>query len=46
MCRPALLWECFGGRNETFTRTSRGELVVCGNKCLDAYNNGTAAATA
>lgn len=37
----AILWDCFGGRNETFTQTSRGELVVYGNKCLDADNNGT-----
>ena len=37
----AQLWDCSGGRNETFTQTSRGELVVYGNKCLDADNNGT-----
>ncbi|MDX2543553.1 ricin-type beta-trefoil lectin domain protein [Streptomyces sp. WI04-05B] len=37
----ALLWDCFGGRNETFTQTSRGELVVYGNKCLDANAAGT-----
>jgi hypothetical protein len=37
----AILWDCFGGRNETFTQTSRSELVVYGNKCLDADNNGT-----
>jgi hypothetical protein len=41
----AILWDCFGGRNETFTQTSRGELVVYGNKCLDADNNGTANGT-
>ena len=37
----AQIWDCSGGRNETFTQTSRGELVVYGNKCLDADNNGT-----
>ncbi|NEA63880.1 ricin-type beta-trefoil lectin domain protein [Streptomyces sp. SID12488] len=37
----AILWDCFGGRNETFTQTSRGELVVYGNKCLDADGAGT-----
>ncbi|WP_405737064.1 RICIN domain-containing protein [Streptomyces sp. NBC_01537] len=37
----AILWDCFGGQNETFTQTSRSELVVYGNKCLDANDNGT-----
>jgi hypothetical protein len=37
----AQLWDCSGGRNQTFTHTSRGELVVYGNKCLDADDNGT-----
>ncbi|WP_327723675.1 ricin-type beta-trefoil lectin domain protein [Streptomyces europaeiscabiei] len=37
----AQLWDCSGGRNQTFTQTSRGELVVYGNKCLDANNSGT-----
>lgn len=41
----AILWDCFGGRNETFAQTSRGELVVYGNKCVDADNNGTANGT-
>jgi hypothetical protein len=36
----AQLWDCSGGHNQVFTQTSRGELVVYGNKCLDAYNNG------
>lgn len=36
----AQLWDCSGGHNQTFTSTSRGELVVYGDKCLDAYNNG------
>nr|WP_324618022.1 ricin-type beta-trefoil lectin domain protein [Streptomyces dysideae] len=37
----AQIWDCSGGRNQTFQQTSRGELVVYGNKCLDADNNGT-----
>ncbi|MFF1303329.1 ricin-type beta-trefoil lectin domain protein [Streptomyces sp. NPDC058307] len=37
----AALWDCVGGHNQTFTSTSRGELVVYGNKCLDADNSGT-----
>ncbi|MGI5453548.1 ricin-type beta-trefoil lectin domain protein [Streptomyces sp. CA-249302] len=37
----AQLWDCSGGRNQTLTRTSRGELVVYGTKCLDANDNGT-----
>jgi hypothetical protein len=41
----AELWDCGGGQNQTFTATSRGELVVYGNKCLDAYNSGTANGT-
>jgi hypothetical protein len=41
----AQLWDCSGGRNETFAQTSRGELVVYGNKCLDADNSGTANGT-
>ncbi|MFF4585537.1 RICIN domain-containing protein [Streptomyces sp. NPDC001388] len=41
----AILWDCFGGQNETFARTSRGELVVYGHKCLDADDNGTADGT-
>jgi hypothetical protein len=41
----AELWDCGRGQNQTFTSTSRGELVVYGNKCLDAYNGGTANGT-
>ncbi|OKK16159.1 alpha-galactosidase [Streptomyces sp. CB00455] len=37
----AQIWDCSGGHNQTFTRTSRGELLVYGNKCLDADNSGT-----
>ena len=39
------LWDCNGGQNQVFTPTSRGELVVYGNKCLDANNSGTANGT-
>jgi hypothetical protein len=42
----AQLWDCAGGDNQTWTRTSRGQLVVYGNKCLDANNNGTTPGTA
>jgi hypothetical protein len=41
----AELWDCTGGQNQSFTSTSRGELVLYGTKCLDAYNNGTANGT-
>ncbi|MFF3615445.1 lectin [Streptomyces sp. NPDC002580] len=41
----AALWDCGGGQNQTFTATSRGELVVYGTKCLDAYDSGTANGT-
>ncbi|MER7481368.1 ricin-type beta-trefoil lectin domain protein [Streptomyces sp. NPDC126510] len=41
----AQLWDCSGGRNQTFRQTPRGELVVYGNKCLDADNAGTANGT-
>ncbi|MFI9583917.1 ricin-type beta-trefoil lectin domain protein [Streptomyces sp. NPDC052236] len=33
------LWDCSGGRNQTFQQTSRGELVVYGDKCLDAVDD-------
>lgn len=35
------LWDCHDCQNQTFTTTPRGELVVYGNKCLDANNSGT-----
>ncbi len=35
------LWDCNGGQNQQWTYTSRKELVVYGNKCLDAYELGT-----
>ncbi|MFB8180836.1 ricin-type beta-trefoil lectin domain protein [Streptomyces sp. NPDC055966] len=37
----AELWDCNGGANQAWTFTSRGELVVYGDKCLDAYDRGT-----
>jgi poly(hydroxyalkanoate) depolymerase family esterase len=40
----AVLWDCNGGVNQTFTRTSAGELRV-GDKCLEAQGWGTANGT-
>ncbi|MFG3338362.1 cellulase family glycosylhydrolase [Glycomyces sp. NPDC048151] len=40
----AQLWDCNGGGNQQFTRTSAGELKV-GNKCLEAAGWGTANGT-
>jgi hypothetical protein len=40
----AVLWDCHGGANQAFTRTSAGELKV-GGKCLDAQGWGTANGT-
>jgi poly(hydroxyalkanoate) depolymerase family esterase len=40
----AVLWDCNGGANQSFTRTSAGELKVNG-KCLEAYGWGTANGT-
>ncbi|WP_412180647.1 ricin-type beta-trefoil lectin domain protein [Streptomyces sp. ADMS] len=37
--------DCNGGSNQAWTYTSRKELVVYGNKCLDAYDSGTANGT-
>ncbi|MEU5157073.1 PHB depolymerase family esterase [Glycomyces sp. NPDC021274] len=41
----AQLWDCSGWSNQSWTRTSSGELRVYGNKCLDAEANGTTAGT-
>src|SRR6185436_3410391 len=30
------LWDCSGGTNQTWVYTARKQLVVYGNKCLDA----------
>ncbi|RRS01351.1 extracellular catalytic domain type 1 short-chain-length polyhydroxyalkanoate depolymerase [Glycomyces terrestris] len=40
----AVLWDCNGGANQSFTRTASGELRV-GGKCLEAYGWGTANGT-
>jgi poly(hydroxyalkanoate) depolymerase family esterase len=40
----AVLWDCNGGSNQSFTRTAAGELKVNG-KCLEAYGWGTANGT-
>ncbi|SHN38026.1 glycoside hydrolase family 27 protein [Actinacidiphila paucisporea] len=42
------IWSCGGGTNQTWTRTSSGQLTVysgSGQMCLDAYNNQTAPGT-
>ncbi|MCX5214142.1 ricin-type beta-trefoil lectin domain protein [Kitasatospora sp. NBC_00240] len=36
----AVLADCTGGQNQTFTATPRGELVVYGNRCLAALDDG------
>jgi hypothetical protein len=41
----AELWDCNGGANQQWTRTSTGTLQVYGNKCLDVPNHATAAGT-
>ncbi|BCY11438.1 ricin-type beta-trefoil lectin domain protein [Actinoplanes sp. L3-i22] len=40
-----LTWDCHGGANQKWTRTSAGELRGVGGKCLDVYGNGTADGT-
>lgn len=35
------MWDCAGGTNQTWVSTPGKQLVVYGNKCLDAYNHGT-----
>ncbi|MDH6222549.1 arabinofuranosidase catalytic domain-containing protein [Streptomyces pseudovenezuelae] len=42
------IWDCSGGANQTWTRTSSGTLTVYSGSsqmCLDAYNNQTSAGT-
>src|SRR4051794_26204899 len=42
------IWDCSGAANQTWTRTSSGQLTVYGGSnqmCLDAYNNQTSAGT-
>jgi Ricin-type beta-trefoil lectin domain len=40
-----VLWDCNGQSNQTWTSTTSKQLTVYGNKCLDAYNNGTVKGT-
>ncbi|TQM78557.1 ricin-type beta-trefoil lectin protein [Saccharothrix saharensis] len=42
----ARLWDCNGAANQRWTHTSGKQLVVNGNKCLDASGAGTANGTA
>ncbi|MGW4942053.1 lectin [Actinoplanes sp. NPDC004185] len=39
------LWDCNGGSNQRWERTSAGQLRVYGSKCLDAEGNGTTPGT-
>ncbi|MFC4591715.1 ricin-type beta-trefoil lectin domain protein [Sphaerisporangium corydalis] len=39
------IWDCHGGTNQRWTRTSAGELRVYGDRCLDVNANGTANGT-
>src|SRR4051794_18419237 len=41
----AILWDCHGQTNQTWTSTSAQELRVFGSKCLDANGAGTANGT-
>lgn len=40
------LYDCWGGANQRYTYTSSKQLMVYGNKCLDASNRGTTNGTA
>ncbi|SEG87942.1 Cellulase (glycosyl hydrolase family 5) [Nonomuraea solani] len=35
------IYDCNGGANQQWTRTSSGQITVYGDKCLDAYGQGT-----
>ncbi|MEV7969367.1 ricin-type beta-trefoil lectin domain protein [Sphaerisporangium sp. NPDC088356] len=39
------IWDCHGGTNQRWTRTTAGELRVYGDRCLDVNANGTANGT-
>ncbi|MFG1651610.1 glycoside hydrolase family 27 protein [Micromonospora sp. NPDC049275] len=41
----AIIWDCHGQANQSWTSTSSQELRVYGGKCLDVYNAGTANGT-
>jgi hypothetical protein len=40
-----VVWTCHTGTNQQWTSTAAGELRVYGNKCLEAYQQGTAPGT-
>ncbi|TDC44349.1 alpha-L-arabinofuranosidase, partial [Micromonospora sp. KC213] len=42
----AQLWDCTGATSQTWTYTSSKQLMVHGNKCLDANGRGTSNGTA
>jgi lysophospholipase L1-like esterase len=39
------IWDCHGGTNQRWTRTTAGEVRVYGDRCLDVNGNGTANGT-
>jgi lysophospholipase L1-like esterase len=39
------IWDCHGAANQSWTRSTAGELRVYGNRCLDVNGNGTANGT-
>ncbi|KAA2252230.1 alpha-L-arabinofuranosidase [Solihabitans fulvus] len=42
----ARIWDCGGGSNQTWTRTSSGQLTLSGGQlCLDVYGQGTSPGT-
>ncbi|MFG1885667.1 glycoside hydrolase family 27 protein [Micromonospora sp. NPDC049102] len=41
----AIIWDCHGQANQSWTSTSAQELRVYGGKCLDVYDGGTANGT-
>ncbi|MCX5070248.1 lectin [Micromonospora lupini] len=41
----AIIWDCHGQANQSWTSTSSQELRVYGNKCLDVFNAATANGT-
>ncbi|MET8042495.1 RICIN domain-containing protein [Micromonospora sp. NPDC005215] len=41
----ALIWDCHGQANQSWTRTAAGELKVFGDRCLDVNGGGTANGT-
>ena len=39
------LWDCNGATNQRWTHTASRQLMVYGNKCLDAFGQGTSNGT-